>query len=363
MFVLDDAAIAAAILAAEEAAAAAAASSAAGMAAGAGAGASAAGAAGAGAGAMAADAATAEAIAAAAAEQAAAQQAAGAAAAASQSGAQAGTGAQAALAADQMSGASIADAMAQTANAASSQLPVSEIAAQPAIPTVQAGADLSAAPGAAPNASITDTIGDYASKLGNTLVSPEFLGPLALQGLGSAMSYQGIDSGSDYVQETTDLAKDVVAGEQKKSNRAITDWGSDYLSPDAIQKNTDEAYVKLATDYVSNQDRARQDLGGVVGNTPDEYAKAMAGASANSSQEAADYAKKLAKAQAPAFADLNSNIGEMKANRTTADALSDMRQAGATGYNALGAVPGDPKMLGGAALRGLGSGLGTILGK
>jgi hypothetical protein len=126
-----------------------------------------------------------------------------------------------------------------------------------------------------------------------------------------------------------------------------------------MQKNQDEAYAKLAADYVGNQDRARQDLGGVVGNTPDEYSKAMAGATINSSSEAADYARKLAKAQAPAFADMSSNIGEMVAGRETSDAASNMKTAGYNGMNALGEVDGSKKQLAGAALSGLGSGLAT----
>jgi uncharacterized membrane protein YqiK len=186
---------------------------------------------------------------------------------------------------------------------------------------------------------------------------------MALQGASALMSNNSYDQAGDYTESALNTSTGNVKNEEARSNKAVEDWGSGYLSPEAMQKNQDEAYAKLAADYVGNQDRAQQELGGVAGATPDEYSKAMAGASANSSQEAADYARKLAKAQAPAFADLNTNIGEMKANRETTDAMSNMKAAGAEGYNALGSVPGDPKLLAAAALRGLGGGLSTILGK
>ena len=230
----------------------------------------------------------------------------------------------------------------------------------PTAPT-PTGPETSASPPIQP--SISDTLSNYATKVGNTLTSPEFLVPMALQGASALMSNSAYDNAGDYTDTAMNTATNSVKKEEARSNKAVEDWGQNYLSPEAVQKNQDEAYAKLAADYVGNQDRAQKELGGVVGATPDEYSKAMAGATANSAQDAANYANKLAKAQAPAFADLGANIGEMKANRETTDALSNMKTAGAEGYNALGSVPGDPKLLAAAALRGLGGGLSTILGK
>lgn len=239
------------------------------------------------------------------------------------------------------------------------ELPVYDVATPPAVQPVTAGADAGAAPGTAPPTSIADKMGEWAGKAGETLTSKEFLAPLALNALGSALSSSGYDDVSGNVDSTLQESKGEVGRETDRSNDAINSYGKNYLSPEAIQRNQDEAYAKLASDYVENQDRAQKDLGGVVGNTPGEYSKAMADAAINSSSEAADYARKLAKAQAPAFADMNANIGEMVAGRETSDAASNMRNAGYTGMNALGEVDGSKKQLAGAALSGLGSGLAT----
>lgn len=273
------------------------------------------------------------------------------------------TGTMAATTAAQQAATPIAETIAASADAA---LPTFDIAAAAPVETVVADVPPASPPitnGPATTPSITDRLSGYADKIGSTLTSPEFLLPLALQAGGAMMGSSAYGDIADTQLDKYNTAKSVVGGEQDKLNKAVVDYGQNSLSPEAIKRNTDEAYTKLATDFVANQDKAKQDLGAITGNTPDEFAKAMAESTARAKQQAGDYARGQAKIMAPSLADLTAGINELKANRTVANSMSDMRQAGALGYTALGKVDGNNKLPIAATLSGLGNGLSTIYGR
>jgi hypothetical protein len=237
-------------------------------------------------------------------------------------------------------------------------LPVTEIAPNAGTATVDAGFDAAAAPGAAPvepAGTMSDTMSKYASDAGKVLTDPKVVVPAAMSG-GSALWQQSIlDAEQERLKKINEDSQAKALAKSGEISDAVNKWALENMSPEGMQANQDAAYGDLSGDYSGYLAAAEHDPGGPSGAMPSEYSAALAGGQADASQAAADYAKKMAKMQAPAFANLKSNIGELGVARTAGNALSDMRSAGKIGAIESKDMQGSNGLLGASALRGLGA--------
>lgn len=233
--------------------------------------------------------------------------------------------------------------------------------AQDGTVNVQAGMDAAAAPGGGGSPSITDQLADYGKSVVKEMMTPKSMLPAAASAGSAAWQQSNIDAEQERQNAANTEAMNRVRASGDKINASVNKWASENLNPTAMQANTDQAYNDLTSSYDQFLAGANRNSGAPAGSLSTDYTKAISDGMTGASQKAADYARKLAKTQAPAFANLKSNLGELILQRDAGSALSDANSAAAIGRATAQTQNGGAGMLGAAALRGLGQGLGSKL--
>lgn len=209
---------------------------------------------------------------------------------------------------------------------------------------------------AGPANSITDSIGRFADKAVDALTDPKNLVGSGLNLAGTAMQQSALDAEQQRQNKEHDARMAEISKESDNLNRAISGWGQEYLSADGMEHSRQQSEDDLNKTLGQMLASANKDQGGPNGAVSGDFTKAMAEGAARAGDSATTYAKLMAKAQAPAFANINSQIGALRANNDAMSAQSRINGIGAIDRATTGSInPSAGAMLGGSALQGLGS--------
>jgi hypothetical protein len=150
----------------------------------------------------------------------------------------------------------------------------------------------------------------------------------------------------------------MIGEEGDKMTGAVNDWAAEYMSPAGMQAENDRSEASLNKSLSDMLGSANTNDTTGVGYMPKEYGDIRARDALSSSQSAADYAKKMAAAQAPAFANMSANLAGSKAQQAMMNGTSRMNGIGAIGRAEQSPSPNPAGMIGGSIVSGLGGAIG-----
>lgn len=201
-----------------------------------------------------------------------------------------------------------------------------------------------------------ESLKNFGSKAMDALTDPKTLAGAGLNMGGTLMQQSALNAEEAKKQKEHDANMASIAKESDNLSRAIGGWGQQYLSADGMESSraqSESDLNKTLGDILSSADRSTS---APNGNVSDEFTKAMGEGAARSADNATTYAKLMAKAQAPAFANVQSQIGALRANNDAMSAQSRINGIGAIDRASMGNLnPNTGAMLGGSVLQGIGS--------
>lgn len=116
----------------------------------------------------------------------------------------------------------------------------------------------------------------------------------ALSGVGTGLQQMALANAEEEKARAEEEAQRKLLDESEREARAIIDWGTNNLSPDAIEANrasSEEETLKRLLNNVNEEDQ----LLGIKGNVSAEYLKSLADNTARVAQDARNYAGLTAK--------------------------------------------------------------------
>jgi hypothetical protein len=225
------------------------------------------------------------------------------------------------------------------ANVAENGMGLGNSLAQMLIPASPAPMSLASAGAAAPAATAAapeQGVGGYMSKLADSLIA----GAPQMAMNGAVLLYQ--QNAAEEAQRRADeaeaeaMAKIMAEGE--KTNAAVQDWAGNYLSADAMAKNTADAE---STSLAKIMDKLAGGSAGIVapiGNLSSDYTDALAAETARVAQAGADNARRIAALNAPGNMIQNMNFAGLIPARQADDSARAARAAGASAQSKMRSI-------------------------
>lgn len=206
---------------------------------------------------------------------------------------------------------------------------------------------------------VGNKMSEWGGKAMDALTDPKTLAGAGVNLGGTLMQQGALDAEQAKKAKEHEANMRLIGEESDKLNGAIGAWGRDYLSPEGMASTQAESEAALNDTLGKMLASANKDSTAPNGAMSSDFTKAMADGSANAANNSSTYAKLMAKAQAPAFANINSQIGALRANNDAMSAQSRINGIGAIDRASQQNLnPNTGAMIGGSVLQGLGSAVG-----